>query len=456
VGIPVEAQFGTAHDPNVEVKPLEEALYIGGGPKADDVSQGGFGDCYFLAALLNVLNQDPERVKSCIQTEGVNVRFSFWMTPDQGTTWTRTSVTTDRTALQWIDTTDASYNSDGLIGSGVRIAPDPITSDHFAEIEEGWLSVFRADIYEMALWAPLLEKVYARIAEKFNEYAGFKSGTDANTGATGYDRIEGGWPHWVYPMFYGPDFISEKFGDMDYQAGDDAVALNQSAIENLLRTQGYRGGDGATQDTDEHVMLSVSTGGDEAVTRLVSLIDHCSGLEEIKKYRTLRKVMGQVRTLANNYQSASTGNQQKRLDRLSKGCDRQVQPGSWPLLESPNADKIWRDLHESLAIVGQLGTDSSAGTRNIYADHAYSVIGVRFVGKDGNPTALNIDNIATELPNISGTGSTVTLRNPHHTNEPNLPASMVDQDSEDGVFRMSLDAYLRAFDTEHIGRVKDT
>ncbi len=460
-GISVEGQTGSEQDPNVEVKPVEDALFIGGGPKAEDVAQGGIGDCYFLSALLTILNKDPERVTKCISLDGANVRFTFWTTPDEGTTWNKTAITTDRTALQWTNSKEPGVDY-ALIGAGARVGPGPIDAEHFAEVTGDTLNVMRADVYEMAIWAPLMEKAYACVAEKTNQYGGYETNSDYVNGAgPGYDQIEGGYESWVYPLFYGPDFVSATDESTNFQAGADAVQLNRDAIVTLLRMQGFRQGEGTKVDTDEHVMVNASVSGTESVSRLVETIDHCNGLAEMDKYRTLRKVMGQVKTLATTYQdrvtnAASEEAQAKALNRLSKGCDRQVQPGAWPHLEDPSAKKIWHDLHEALAIVGQLGTDSSDGTRNIYASHAYAVLGVGFVDHKGKMMAVNVDNIDAELPNISGINSKVQLRNPHHTNEPNLPSSMVDSNTEDGVFRMTLDGYLRAFGGHEIGQVKDT
>jgi hypothetical protein len=461
VGIPVVGQEGSGQDPNVEVKAAKDALYIGGGPKSEDVLQGGIGDCYFLSALLTILNQDPERIRSCIAEDGDNVKFTFWTTPDGGTTWTRTSITTDRTALQWTNSNHPGADYDELIGAGARVGPTPIDAEHFAEVADDILMVTRADVYEMALWAPLMEKAYARVAERSDQYGGYVSGSNVNPAGSGYEQIDGGYESWVYPLFYGPDFKSATDESTTFQAGGDAVQLNKGAIKTLLRMQGFRQGEGATVDTDEHVMVNASVSKAESIGRLVQTIDHCNGLDEMNKYSTLRKVMGQVKSLAATYtdsvnNSASDDRQTKILNRLAKGCDRQIQPGVWPHLEDPSANKIWHDLHEVLAIVGQLGADSSQGTRHVYASHAYAVLGVGFVDHQGKMIGLNVDNLDAELPNISGINSKVKLRNPHHTNEPNLPSSMVDSNTEDGVFRMTLDGYLRAFGSHEIGHVKDT
>ena len=459
-GIAVVEQHGTGADPNVEVRAASDSLYIGGGPKTADIQQGNIGDCYFLSALLTVLNQDPERVRRCISMDGDNVRFSFWTTNDNGTTWTKTSVTTDRTTVQWTDTTNPSEDY-GMYGAGARVGPDPVDAEHFAEVSGDTLKVYRADIYEMAMWAPLMEKAYALIAEKTNQYGGFKTGSSVYGAGPGYDQIDGGFEAWVYGLFYGPDLVATNQTTMAFAAGQDVVQLNAGAIETLLQLQGYRAGEGSRVNSDEHVMVNASTGQTQAIERLLATITHCSGLDEMKRYTSLRRVLAQIEALATEYQTrvdagAAPEIQDAALSRLSKGCDRQVQPGAWPMLENPKSNKHWHDLHEALAIVGQLGTDSSDGTRNVYANHAYAVLGAQFFNHEGRPMALNIDNLSTELGQVSGEHSRVQLQNPHRTNEPNLPSSMVDSDVDDGVFQMSLDAYLRAFGAHEIGRVKDT
>jgi hypothetical protein len=461
IGIPVVAQYGTAHDPNIEVKAIENALYIDGAPTVDDVKQGGLGDCYFLGALINVLHHDPERIRNAVHLDGDNVRFTFWTTPDNGATWTRESVTTDRTALQWYDTADTSYNHDGLLYAKARIAASPITSDHFADVdEESWLSVVRADVYEMALWAPLMEKAYARIAERTNQYGGYRNPASSDPG---YDQIDGGVENYVYGLFYGPDLVGiPEFQATAYTPGQDPIQGNKDAIANLLRVGGYRAGDGDTLDTDEHVMMTVATFTEGSIDRMGSIIDHCNGLDEMRRYPTLRRVMGQVKELEAAWRgvytdpSSSKEDKAASLGRLSKGCERQVQPGAWPLLESENASPVWAELALQLSIVANLGGDSSNGERSVYANHSYSVLGASFAGADGAALGLNLDNLDAKLADISATESTVTLRNPHRTNEPTLPTIEQDSNSEDGIFGITLDTFMRAFAEQRIATVKDT
>jgi hypothetical protein len=48
------------------------------------------------------------------------------------------------------------------------------------------------------------------------------------------------------------------------------------------------------------------------------------------------------------------------------------------------------------------------------------------------------------------------MRNPHHTNEPNVPTSARDANPNDGLFTLSLDQYLRDFALQQVALVRNT
>jgi Domain of unknown function (DUF4157) len=449
-GTPVTTRWGSVVDPNVVVRPHEEALYIGGAPTIDDITQGGIGDCFFLAAVSNITNQDPGRITRAVQPAGANVNVNLYSF--NAGAWAPTTITTDRSLLQWRNKTDPTTDHDGLIGAGARVGNAPVGSEWYSEVENGILNIYRRDVYEMALWAPILEKAYARLAEKTNEMGGGPTRGTPNTGASGYERIEGGWEDEVYPIFYGPDMVTNRQDVTNYAPGQDLVTTNQTAIANLLRVMGEGGA------ANTHFMLSVDLDSDEAINRLIQLIAYSTGLPDARRYPSLVRIMGNVRDLALAVQAAA-GDPAKETaaqERLAKACERQGAPGAWPLLESPRSDKIWHDLHDHLNIVAHLGTDASNDRRGTYADHAYPVLGATFVDKTGAPMTLTQANLQANLPNIDSGTSMVQLRNPHHGNEPNLPTSTPDGNTEDGLFSMNLDQYLRSFSLQQVGRAKDT
>ncbi|MFV3037634.1 hypothetical protein ACNI5A_31370, partial [Klebsiella pneumoniae] len=64
---------------------------------------------------------------------------------------------------------------------------------------------------------------------------------------------------------------------------------------------------------------------------------------------------------------------------------------------------------------------NSVGQRNVYAAHAYNVIGVNFVDATSSPVALQSVTGAARtamFPQVDCDVSTIRLRNPHHGNEP--------------------------------------
>jgi hypothetical protein len=215
-------------------------------------------------------------------------------------------------------------------------------------------------------------------------------------------------------------------------------------------------GDGGTKDTTNHSMVVSTIGHHQAADRLVQLIEHCHGLPEMARYPTLKKSMGQVKTRGQQAIAAiGTPDEDKTINRLGVACRRQIAEDAWPLLRNETADKVWQDLNESLAICGHIGMNQTAGPKNVFSYHTYSVLGANFAKEDGTPIALTIDNLPANLAQISGAKSTVRLHNPHAKNEPNLPSSSQDE-TEDGVFGMSLDSYLRSFANLVVANVNNT
>jgi len=202
--------------------------------------------------------------------------------------------------------------------------------------------------------------------------------------------------------------------------------------------------------------MSVDLDQNSAVQRLFDLITFLEGDQGSRPYPTLMRVMAGVKDKANDYlQAATDADETAALQTLAAAAERHVRPGAWPLLESPNSDAQWRELSTSLNIIAHLGTDASNGQRSTYADHAYAVHGASFVNRTGDAMNLTLANLAAEIGNIDPIGSTVSLQNPHHTNEPNLRSSLQDG-QDDGQFRLTLDNYLRSFALQQTARVSDT
>jgi outer membrane protein OmpA-like peptidoglycan-associated protein len=122
-----------------------------------------------------------------------------------------------------------------------------------------------------------------------------------------------------------------------------------------------------------------------------------------------------------------------------------------------------RAMMDLVLNVRNLGTDNSVGQRNVYASHAYNVVGVSFVTAAGAPVPMQGVPAASRpamYPQVDCDVSTVRLRNPHHGNEPdrtgmNRPSRPGDGTpsgpTSDGLFTMSVNEFFRNFNTLDTG-----
>ncbi len=455
----ITQKFGSTQAPNVRPIPDPTSMYIGGAPQLDDLSQGGIGDCWLMAALSNVVSRDPNKIPSMMTFTPTTVSATFHhfdnSTPPGR--WVAATMTTANTLLHYQDPADPTATYE-LVGAGLRRADEPSGSLWYGFVRGSDLYVVRRDKYEVALWAPMIEKLYAQFTEAFGQYGGGPSPREgsepggAGSTTSGYQNIDGGWEDQAYPVFYGANVVSHGQEDINYTPNTNPVLANQGAIANLLRLAG----EGVP--ADQTFMLSVDLDQGSAVARLRQLIDFVVGDRDSRRYPTLRNALVALGTRCDDYTGAPAGGpvEAAALSSLARDAEAHARPTAWPMLSSPSALPRYHELYELLNTIKSLGTDHSPGRRNTYADHAYPVLGASFVGIDGNALTLTQATLAAEAANIDPAASTVRMRNPHHTNEPNVPTSARDANPNDGLFTLSLDQYLRDFALQQVALVRNT
>jgi len=113
-----------------------------------------------------------------------------------------------------------------------------------------------------------------------------------------------------------------------------------------------------------------------------------------------------------------------------------------------------RDMADLMVDLRNIGSDNSPGQRNIYGDHVYTVISVNIVTSTGVNVPLNAVPAGSRsalYPLVDPNVSTVTLRNPHHGNEPDRLDNRTPQragdgapsgPNSDGVFTMTLSDFF--------------
>lgn len=246
----VTAIQGTGDQPMVE-QAADSGIYINNQPTPDDVQQGGIGDCYCEATLMSMAQRDPGKIKSMMVANGSGGATV--------TLWRRQAH--QRSILERIfgggDTFDyapvqVSVNQDLAVnisnnrvhGAQLRAAPTPKNVEFWGAINGSTLEVHRKDLFEVARWAPLMEKAYARFAQQYGQEGGFTGvGTGAAAGTAGYDAINSGFSQYCMRVFYGP--AADAAGAISMEgmtafptAGNNILAANPAVVDRLLLLAG--------------------------------------------------------------------------------------------------------------------------------------------------------------------------------------------------------------------------
>lgn len=194
--------MGSTARPSITRTRDERTIFINGTPSIEDIAQGSIGDCYFLAAVTTVAQSDPGHLRGLFTVNGDQVVVRLHSYDAATARWQPQAISVD---MNFLHAADKSGMATDLISSGFRMGTKPTRSRWYVTVEAGEdLWVCEDAEYEFALWAPLLEKAYARLAERFGQYGGAysndaNSNTDANGKArSGYQIIDGGYSQYIY------------------------------------------------------------------------------------------------------------------------------------------------------------------------------------------------------------------------------------------------------------------
>ncbi|MFZ5480576.1 MAG: hypothetical protein ACOZNI_27685 [Myxococcota bacterium] len=456
-GEAVSSQRGTVEDPIVAAEAQQDALYVDGAPNVADVRQGGLGDCYFESVLLGIVQRDPATISGMVERKGRTVTVTFQHLDPVAGAWQPSAITVDA-SLQFAKGADGE--KDGKpVGADFRVADAPKGSDWSAYAGADALFLQRRDTYEAAMWAPLMEKAYARFAQRWGKYG---RGVDRDAFVSGYDTIgAGGEANEAYRIFYGGAVEASGTTEVKASEGKDPVLENLPALEKLL-THGRAGGrrDGGTR------LLQARLSSDNAVARLSDAI-------EAARKHLADQTPGAVRRWLSSEAEATAA----PLQRLTKELDY-LQTAAWRwqadrtdrnrdlllglarnILDAEKHPQLRSDpalagLLELSAVVANAGSDKGPGIRQIYADHSYNVQDVRIVGRDGRALDLDAESLPKRAAEIDLDRSSVVMQNPHAENEPNLDGSAASDGKNDGRFDLSLRSFLRDIDMLRSGDIQ--
>lgn len=454
---------------------MDPGLYIGGRPSPNDVFQWGIGDCYFLALLMSLASRDPARITQIMRPDGrggatVRLHRRGW----QLTNWLQlvptlvpVDVVVDGTLLM-----DAT--SFGTLGKwtpqGAQLMRGalPIQQAWYAEVVGGALSVKRHDLWEVARWAPLLEKAFARFAEVYGQYGGTvgrssqaKGRGAEKYGGDGFTTISGGWPEYTLPMIYGAD-VPGWFGseDLSWVEGGENRIPNAAALDALALLQVLPPGQGAAGP-----LVTATVSSSTLIPRFWSaFLSACASGEVGRLSRREQQDLIWVALAVASYLQLPHAERQAAEPVIATLSRRVLATSSRSALYAAAPGGALGTVLDLLLDFSNLGTDASNGQRNIYANHAYSVVSAMLRGRDG--AMLPLAGLSPPQWHMLYTGldmdlSSVELRNPHHSNEPaaqaGIPRRLADGLPEgvwnngslvlqsDGIFTMTLREFLRNF-----------
>jgi hypothetical protein len=440
---------GTTAAPHLLSGVDEKTIFINDQPTADDVAQGGVGDCYFLAGVIEIATKDAGKIKNTIQLAGTGVKTVFYYYdpaeagPDK---FKPVDVITDKKVLMEPD----GHGGFRMAAAKARLAPKPSVSEWFAKKEGDVLKVYRKNVFQAALWVPFLEKAYAKFAQKHGQYGNFNNekGNDLTDSKgkqrSGYDIIDGGHSQLVYGLFYGKG--ADTGAKRVYNSQASASLLDPANLDHIRLLLNFQG---KGMKAGEKMMLTAGVEKEMLIHRIQSALTRSLALKETGKPKNaaLKTALAATKTWTDSFVTAETAGDDAKQKTAIKGLVAAARilsdPANYPALHDPKAPKTYVNLNELLSTARHLGTDHGGGQKFIFTGHAYSIINVVFKDTADKVLDLNLAKLNQEAKRISRANSSVTIRNPHHTNSPNEHAKGVKGDT--GEFTVTLDQFLRNF-----------
>jgi hypothetical protein len=266
----------------------------------------------------------------------------------------------------------------------------------------------------------------------------------------------------VLPTIYGEaaDHQGSNGGDVgrsniSWAPGSQNLSENWQALDRLVLLQGQGSGSGGQI---AHIVTAQSFV-DPLIGRLQASIFAAAGDPDWNNLSLAERqnILAVLSSTIGFQWTPATPEPAKKTARAAVGtaCSTAILPANAPNLLAANRSPALVAMVDLLLDLKNIGTDQSPGQRNIYGDHSYSVVSVNLVNAAGVPLPLRemsglMRRVSYGLldPNLS----IITLRNPHHNNEPDatgsgLPRRAGDGPSQgsstDGTFTMTLAQFLR-------------
>lgn len=328
---------GTVDAPIVEEPDLDKGIYRGKGPTADDVQQGGIGNCFMMSTTMSVAQRDPGKITSMMTPDGnggagvtlyrKNTDKSFWE-------WMQGS-STDWTPVSIHASSDLAAHKGGGIRGAQLHGGQPKSSAYWAKIAGQAMEVHRKDTLQVARWVALLEKAYASFAEKYG-YDG--TGANNKKGASGYDQINGGYSHAMMPVFYGSEAADARQSAWKWQPneGNNFLTRNPAVVDKLLLLAGR----GEAPSGADAPIVTAQTDPNFCITRLGDVIPVAradAGWAAVTAPR--QQQVTDVQTAITAWTGAAAADKDAKKKAIGTACQKATQTEPRPSLENFEAIK---------------------------------------------------------------------------------------------------------------------
>ena len=442
-GSKVDAVKGTLDKPNVYSKIKPENIFINNKPEVDDVRQGNIGDCYFLSALLHILQTDPQKIPNMMSVSGnqVTTKFFYQASGFLGIkSWKEVSVTTQIGELERTMTnSEDGTTTTEVMGSSYRLEYEPSTSVWTADIvnneEYSVLDITRKDYYQAALWVIAIEQAYEAYAQKYGQY-----GTSGESGKELIAGIHFGSTKDGMNIFYGKDVTERSIVETTAAEADEILEANKDVVKCLWNFQRSQSG-----DYKNDVYLASGNTVDKSIDRF----DYYKGLMkralEATSHSDKSDALQAVDDISEKIEAYNA-------DRIAKeGTDEQ------PVIDTSGINALTQKLYgyESVHEVSRdiltpfqnsVANVVMDGRHNlyIYSAHAYNISNVQLVDSSGNlVTGSDFNKVFKQ---IDPDKSTVTMQNPWGCSTANIDGTSKngegDYGKDHGTFTTTLEEYL--------------
>ena len=403
--------LGTPESPNDNICALKNNLFIDDTPSQEDVLQGNLGDCYFLAAILQVLHYDPNFIKSMMYMVGDDVYTELYHregTRETGYHWVRKPI-----AVKWganyrsgTDGDKVTYNN-SRVGARYRLKKEPEKGIYWnAEFEGDTLKFNRTQYYQAAMWVHCLERAFADYAHIYGQYG---TGNTRPKNYTRYDKIEGGLSGYSLTMIYGDDVHAQDRTDLTCDKivsydkvegedhGVDILDGGEVMLESLATLSQTQDG---SKSTDMH--MSMWAYDSYTIPRIIHYIK--SVKDELSEYiqtetdesklQSYNQAIQTLDLMAQNmedYKKAPKVMNAKRegsKTKEQKDIAARLDENQKSLMD--NTDFKSLGIKDYISLRSTLATLVSLGGSDIYiyTTHAYNIREVHFVDKNGDPIQI--------------------------------------------------------------------